>query len=101
MMASESATKALNGNHGNEPYGAHEQSASSNHTTAVEDGSNSSTAGHNSASGANDGNAKVPKDEVGWYFVEQYYTTLSKSPEKIHVRCLLQNIRIVQSLTIL
>lgn len=101
-MASESATKALNGNHGNEPYGAHDQSASSsNHTTAVEDGSNSSTAGHNSASGANDGNAKVPKDEVGWYFVEQYYTTLSKSPEKIHVRCLLQNIRIVQSLTIL
>ncbi len=25
------------------------------------------------------------KDEVGWYFVEQYYTTLSKSPEKLHV----------------
>src|SRR3569833_1978485 len=26
------------------------------------------------------------KDEVGWYFVEQYYTTLSKNPEKLHVR---------------
>ena len=23
--------------------------------------------------------------EVGWFFVEQYYTTLSKSPEKIHL----------------
>lgn len=27
----------------------------------------------------------LAKDEVGWYFVEQYYTTLGKSPEKIHV----------------
>ena len=27
----------------------------------------------------------LSKDEVGWYFVEQYYTTLSKSPEKLHV----------------
>lgn len=25
------------------------------------------------------------KDEVGWMFVEQYYTTLNKSPEKLHV----------------
>jgi hypothetical protein len=28
----------------------------------------------------------LSKDEVGWYFVEQFYTTLSKSPEKLHVR---------------
>jgi len=27
----------------------------------------------------------IPKDQVAWYFVEQYYTTLSKSPEKLHV----------------
>lgn len=28
----------------------------------------------------------VPKDdEVGWYFVEQYYTTLNKSPDRVHV----------------
>ncbi|KAL2828138.1 hypothetical protein BJY01DRAFT_133173 [Aspergillus pseudoustus] len=26
----------------------------------------------------------VAKDEVGWYFVEQYYTTLSRSPDKLH-----------------
>ncbi|PSR90399.1 hypothetical protein BD289DRAFT_481742 [Coniella lustricola] len=25
------------------------------------------------------------KDEVGWYFVEQYYTTLSKNPSKLHL----------------
>lgn len=30
-------------------------------------------------------NINLSKDEVGWYFVEQYYTTLSKSPEKLHV----------------
>jgi hypothetical protein len=34
--------------------------------------------------------AEVPKDEVGWYFVEQYYTTLSKSPERLYVSHLLQ-----------
>ncbi|KAL2016288.1 hypothetical protein VTK56DRAFT_3916 [Thermocarpiscus australiensis] len=27
----------------------------------------------------------LPKDEVGWYFVEQYYTTLSKQPERLHL----------------
>ncbi|KAK2590662.1 hypothetical protein QQS21_011662 [Conoideocrella luteorostrata] len=30
-------------------------------------------------------NSNLTKDEVGWYFVEQYYTTLSKSPEKLHL----------------
>ena len=31
--------------------------------------------------------SEIPKDEVGWYFVEQYYTTLSKSPDRLYVRC--------------
>ncbi|KAH7328600.1 hypothetical protein B0I35DRAFT_22394 [Stachybotrys elegans] len=30
-------------------------------------------------------NNNLSKDEVAWYFVEQYYTTLSKSPEKLHL----------------
>ncbi|TDZ71850.1 putative G3BP-like protein [Colletotrichum trifolii] len=30
-------------------------------------------------------NANLSKDEVGWYFVEQYYTTLSKNPDKLHL----------------
>ncbi|TKX27391.1 nuclear transport factor 2 domain-containing protein [Elsinoe australis] len=29
--------------------------------------------------------SEIPKDEVGWYFVEQYYTTLSRSPEKLYL----------------
>ncbi|RMZ79992.1 hypothetical protein DV738_g2970, partial [Chaetothyriales sp. CBS 135597] len=28
---------------------------------------------------------KADATEIGWYFVEQYYTTLSKSPERIHL----------------
>lgn len=91
-MATESATKALNGNHGNHP---HDQSVSPSHITAAGNGSDLTTVAHNPASAANNSNAKVPKDEVGWYFVEQYYTTLSKAPEKIHVRCVLQIIRLV------
>lgn len=94
-MASESAIKALNGNHGNHPQGALDQSGSPNHTIAAGNSSDLTTVAHNSASAANNSNAKVPKDEVGWYFVEQYYTTLSKTPEKIHVRFVLQIIRLV------
>ncbi|KAK4156745.1 hypothetical protein C8A00DRAFT_12360 [Chaetomidium leptoderma] len=30
-------------------------------------------------------NSNLPKDEVGWYFVEQYYTTMSKAPERLHL----------------
>ena len=27
----------------------------------------------------------ISKDEVGWYFVEQYYTSLSRNPEKLYL----------------
>ncbi|KAI0382837.1 hypothetical protein F5Y04DRAFT_279610 [Hypomontagnella monticulosa] len=30
-------------------------------------------------------NNNLGKDEVAWFFVEQYYTTLSKNPEKLHL----------------
>jgi hypothetical protein len=40
----------------------------------------------NSASAATP-QPEIPKDEVGWYFVEQYYTTLSRTPEKLYVSC--------------
>lgn len=33
--------------------------------------------------------ASHSKDEVGWYFVQQYYTTLSKNTAKLHVCSLL------------
>jgi len=37
------------------------------------------------ASNSDEQDTKLTKDEIGWYFVEQYYTTLSKNPEKLHV----------------
>jgi hypothetical protein len=30
-------------------------------------------------------NAELAKEEVGWYFVERYYNTLSKNPEKLYL----------------
>ncbi|RHZ49695.1 NTF2 and RRM domain protein [Aspergillus thermomutatus] len=33
----------------------------------------------------NDHKNGISKDEVGWYFVEQYYTNMSRSPEKLHL----------------
>ncbi|KAI0014182.1 hypothetical protein F4779DRAFT_612993 [Xylariaceae sp. FL0662B] len=30
-------------------------------------------------------NNNLGKDEVAWFFVEQYYTTLGKNPEKLHL----------------
>lgn len=97
-MASENATKTVNGNYGNhQSYGNTEQSvpsqpsiSSTAGTTATgnfgEDATSVSNAGNSSTTGASDSGPGVPKDEVGWYFVEQYYTTLSKTPEKLHVR---------------
>lgn len=42
-----------------------------------------STASHSTTTSTNP--QKADPQEIGWYFVEQYYTTLSKSPEKIHL----------------
>ena len=54
--------------------------SSTNNTTADVNGSAAMSGAASSTS------SEIPKDEVGWYFVEQYYTTLSKSPEKLYVR---------------
>lgn len=32
-----------------------------------------------------DQKSDISKDEVGWFFVEQYYTTMSRNPEKLHL----------------
>lgn len=96
-MASDSVTKPVNGNYGNhQSYGPPEQSlppqgsAGTPATGAFgEDASSVTNAGNSSTTGTSEGNSSVPKDEVGWYFVEQYYTTLSKTPEKLCVSNLL------------
>ncbi|KAI1453605.1 hypothetical protein F4805DRAFT_362312 [Annulohypoxylon moriforme] len=43
-----------------------------------------STAAADQTGGSSSTN-NLGKDEVAWFFVEQYYTTLSKNPEKLHL----------------
>ncbi|KAI1504202.1 hypothetical protein F5X99DRAFT_406271 [Biscogniauxia marginata] len=61
---------STNGNHNHsEPTAA--AAASVTHT--VDPAANSSST------------SNLGKDQVAWFFVEQYYTTLSKTPEKLHL----------------
>jgi len=92
-MATEEPSMAVNGNYAQpqiQVYGNPEQ----NYTSHTANNSASATAEYGAVSGAANaaggggGNADIPKDEVGWYFVEQYYTTLSRSPEKLYVSLL-------------
>ncbi|MCJ1437358.1 hypothetical protein MMC27_006745 [Xylographa pallens] len=90
-MASESTPATVNGNYGyKDSYGTTENSLplagnSVNTTNGAASGQSTTTATGNETSSATDTNGSVSKDEVGWYFVEQYYTTLSRNPEKLHL----------------
>lgn len=94
-MAADS--KTVNGSYGAQyPYGQAESfvpsqglNASNGNTPAGIPGEDAAaTAAPTSSEPAGAGEAsKAPsKDEVGWYFVESYYTTLSKNPETLYVR---------------
>lgn len=102
-MASDSVTRPVNGNYGSQnSYGSGDQQLSSQAFTSSAGappsnipGAEASQAPVTSSAASVEGTSSVPKDEVGWYFVEQYYTTLSKNPEKLHVgifapECILQ-----------
>ena len=71
-------TSAVNGLYGNQ-YGQPAELAASTpsgpaHAASASQSTTASAAGQ-----------KADPQEIGWYFVEQYYTTLSKSPERIHL----------------
>ena len=92
MASSESTLKGVNGYVPQQPYeqqapayGPNGMSASAVSDSFNTDSTKTTSAGNAASSVASEGNGSVPKDEVGWYFVEQYYTTLSKNPEKLHV----------------
>lgn len=59
--------------------------AATNGTPSQQEQYTNTASAAETASGNANGSAELSKDEIGWYFVEQYYTTLSKSPEKLHV----------------
>ncbi|KAL8999502.1 MAG: hypothetical protein Q9169_001707 [Polycauliona sp. 2 TL-2023] len=91
-MASDLASKTVNGNYGSQTsYLSGEQQSSQDFESTAggrhpnTQGAQASNVPTNSSAASAEGSSSVPKDEVGWYFVEQYYTTLSKSPEKLHL----------------
>ena len=83
-MAGEVATPSVNGVYGSQPpYAAAEALPQASSGAAV----NGQGSGGNPTTASVTSEPSGPsKDEVGWYFVEQYYTNLSRSPEKLHVR---------------
>lgn len=88
-MATEPISKSVNGTGGlHQHYGLPEQSSQNSITGSTGDENavlqDSGETPHPGTSGG--ANGGISKDEVGWYFVEQYYTTLSKNPDKLHVR---------------
>lgn len=90
MASSESTFKGANGYQQSYEHQAstHDSSNVSGSATSgpfTADSANIPGAGATASSAAGEGTATVAKDEVGWYFVEQYYTTLSKNPGKLHV----------------
>ena len=95
-MATESVNASVNGSYGSQQsYGSAETPTPAHAPGPATDATNgtsrsqpvTATAGSDT-SGAAESNGNVSKDEVGWYFVEQYYTTLSRNPEKLHVSSL-------------
>ncbi len=94
-MAADS--KTVNGNYGAQyPYGQAESfvpsqdlNASNGNTPlgiSSEDATTTTAPTSSEPAGAGEANKAPSKDEVGWYFVESYYTTLSKNPETLYVR---------------
>jgi hypothetical protein len=81
-MATTEPSAAVNGTYTSQVY-----DAMNNNYAAANANNNAAygTAQQQPSSATNTTTSEIPKDEVGWYFVEQYYTTLSRSPEKLYV----------------
>ncbi|KAH7078912.1 NTF2 and RRM domain-containing protein [Paraphoma chrysanthemicola] len=75
-MATTESSGPVNGNYAPQAYENSYSTGASNFTPSQQP-----TASQPAQQAA----AEVPKDEVGWYFVEQYYTTLSKSPDRLYL----------------
>ncbi|RYO12228.1 hypothetical protein AA0121_g9402 [Alternaria tenuissima] len=76
-MASTESSGPVNGNYAPQQYENSYSTGASNFTPSQQP-----TASQPAQQAAA---SEIPKDEVGWYFVEQYYTTLSKSPDRLYL----------------
>ena len=94
-MATDSTPAPVNGTYASsqsqnyvaneQPYLNNASTISSTNATAYGNNHQSDNPNSTEKNGSG-GTSDIPKAEVGWYFVERYYTTLSRSPEKLHVR---------------
>ena len=82
----------VNGNYGiQQQYGHADNNTIAASASNVSDARLAEPATSASVSGTAAGEAeeKPPtKDEIGWFFVEQYYKTLCNEPGKLYVSCL-------------
>ena len=86
-MASE-VNMPINGGYGPPPpYNAAELPA--NNPPPGPNGTTTNTAAASSVSDTSD--VQPSKDEVGWFFVEEFYKVWTQTPEKIHVSPLAQH----------
>ncbi|KAF1841858.1 uncharacterized protein K460DRAFT_174832 [Cucurbitaria berberidis CBS 394.84] len=76
-MATTESSGPVNGNYAPQSYENSYSTGASNFTPSQQP-----TAGQPAQQASA---SEIPKDEVGWYFVEQYYTTLSKSPDRLYL----------------
>jgi len=79
-MASE-VSSMPNGNYAPQQHGFDQQQANNAYASNY----NQAPSTSNGPAPSANTQSEIPKDEVGWYFVEQYYTTLSRTPEKLYV----------------
>ncbi len=96
-MAADTQPETVNGNYvAHPPYGhapSFQTSQSSNASTGTavasafpNEAQVASAVTPSESNGAAEGGKTPSKDEVGWYFVESYYTTMSKNPDTLYVR---------------
>ncbi|KAI9687971.1 MAG: hypothetical protein M1820_010369 [Bogoriella megaspora] len=86
-MATEQPPVPINGNYApqqTQGFGAADLNSSYNPSAAAATGYGDAVpAATGTANTTNGGSSDLGSDEVGWYFVERYYTTLSRQPEKL------------------
>ncbi|CAE7206402.1 hypothetical protein PTNB73_07342 [Pyrenophora teres f. teres] len=76
-MASTESSGPVNGNYAPQAYENSYSTGASNFTPSQQPTASQPAQQANAS--------EIPKDEVGWYFVEQYYTTLSKNPNQLYL----------------
>lgn len=87
-MAAPTSDKPVNGNYGSHQGYAHAEAyqpgqvvdPSQGNAQFGDQGSNPAA-----ATAAVEEEKPIPKEMIGWYFVEQYYNTMSKEPNKLYV----------------